>query len=53
MKQSSLYGLITNYTGEKDLEKNVVNPYSQAYFDIDICNTEDPHNYPKTCRMVK
>ncbi len=51
IKQSSLYGDIVNYQDESDLEKNVVNPYSQDYFGLDVC--DDNHLHPKTCSMVK
>ncbi|MFA6256147.1 MAG: hypothetical protein WC606_03090 [Candidatus Absconditabacterales bacterium] len=52
IKQSGLYGSIVSYKSEADLEKDVVNPYSKAYFGIDLCDNTD-HPYPKTCRMMK
>ena len=52
MKQPTLYGLTTDYTGDASLV-TIVNNYSTDYFGIALCNKNILPSYDKTCRMAK
>jgi hypothetical protein len=52
MKQPSLYGLSSNFDGEKSMEDLINTGFAQPYFNVDICNnTTRP--YDQTCRTMK
>ena len=51
MKQSNIYGLIGNFSTEKDMEEQI-NIFSQANFNIELCNNEI-RTYDATCRTMK
>ena len=51
MKQANIYGLIGNFSTEKDMTDQI-NVFSQANFNIELCNNEI-RSYDATCRTMK